>query len=126
MTKFAVLALLCLAVAASAVPIAGAATPIVPSQAQAIHDVKVELLDHYVALMDTTRPRGSELMPMAQVGCDPLSDSLYRCTFIGKSPLFYDVTGRAKVRFYKYASDVSLYNVKCYNTTRIDSCAMAG
>jgi hypothetical protein len=106
---------------------AGAARPIVPSQARAIHDTKVEILHHYINLLDTSRPSGAELMPMAQVACDPLTDTLYRCTWMGKSPIFYTVFGRAKVRFFKYATDVSLYDVKCYNAPKnpMDTCSYA-
>jgi hypothetical protein len=121
--KAFVLALFCLAVIA--VPTAGASRSIVPSREQAIYAVKVELLNHFIALMDTTRTSGPDLVAKAQVGCDPLTNTLWRCTWIGKSRLFYDVTGMAKVRFYTYASDVSLYNVKCYNTTQVDNCGSA-
>jgi hypothetical protein len=124
MTRFVVLAVLCLAVVASAVPVAGAAAPLVPSQAQAIHDTKVEIVHRYQFLIDTSSTK--ELMPKAQVECDPLTDTLWRCNWLGKSR-FYTVMGSAKVRFYKYDSDVSLYNLKCYRgVSGSDYCSQAG
>ena len=122
MTRFAVLALLCLA-AVIAVPAAGAA-PIVPSQAQAIHDTKVEIVHKFGQLMDMSST--TELIAKAQVECGPLTDTLWRCKWMGKSR-FYTVFGSAKVRFYKYASDVTLYNLKCYRgVSGYDYCSPAG
>ncbi len=114
------------AVAVAALAFASAAAAqntFVPSKARAVHDAKVEILHQYGQLLDTSRSPRLELMPKAWVQCHPLSDSLYRCAFMGQS-FFYTVMGDAKVRVYKYASDVTLFNVKCYNGPRasLDYC----
>jgi len=121
--RLTVLALLCLAVGLSA-GVASAATPIVPSQAQAIHDTKIEIVHHYIGLDD---PASRTATAKAQVECSPLTDTLWRCKWTGKS-FFYTVFGSAKVRFYKYATDVSLYDLKCYNGPKasLDYCSRLG
>ena len=121
-----VVLLAALAVLASSVTAASATAPIVPSHARAVHDAKVEILDHYVGLMDLSRPKDVELMPMARVACSPLTDRLWHCSWMGQAKLFYTVLGQAKVRFYKYDTDVQLYDVKCYDAPGSNACLYGG
>jgi hypothetical protein len=117
------------AVAAAMASVAGATQPLRPSAARAIHDTKVEILHHYTDLLDTSRPVSSELMPKVPlIECHPLTDTLWRCVWMGKKEPFYSVFGRASVRFYKYDTDVQLYDVKCYDSPRaaLDFCAYGG
>jgi hypothetical protein len=116
------------AVAATLVPVASATQPLRPSATRAIHDTKVEILHQYTDLLDTSRPVSTELMPKALVSCHPLTDTLWRCTWMGKDKHFYTVFGRSNVRFYKYDTDVQLYDVKCYLAPNapIDFCAYGG
>jgi hypothetical protein len=88
-----------IAVVAVAIPTASAARPITPSKTRAIHDTKAEI-GHYFA-------------QKMRVECGPLSDTLYRCSWAGGLTHYYKVSGLAKVRFYKYGTDVTLYQVNC-------------
>lgn len=95
---------------------AGAATPIVPSKTRAAYAVKVELADKYPGLVTIPATQKMKRPPAnATVTCQPLTDKLYRCTYYGKDPVWYTVVGKAKVRFYKYATDVVMYDETCYN-----------
>jgi hypothetical protein len=114
-------------IAAMVVSVAGAARPITPSKAAATYALKVEIADHYVEFMDISKAAEKFPDPVAKatVSCDPLTDTLYRCAWMAKQPVFMTAVGKAKVRFYKYAADVTLYDTKCYNApgAGLDYCA---
>ena len=93
-----------------------AASPIIPSKARAATSVKVELADKYPGLVTIPATAKMKRPPAnATVTCQALTDNLYRCTYYGKDPVWYTVVGKAKVRFYKYATDVVMYDTACYN-----------
>jgi hypothetical protein len=121
-----VLAAVCAALAVTVSSASAQSAPVVPSQARAIHDVKKEILDHWVNLISTSN--GNEMTAGSRISCGPLTDSLWRCEWLGRSPLMYTVFGKAKVRFYKYATDVHLYDVKCLPApgSPMDFCALDG